>query len=767
MRGCRFLLCTLMLITFSNQLFSGNQSGANDEDKLLLLFDKCERLRPTNPDSAVIIAQEVLGLATTINKVYGIVKAEHLLGYCYYSRNDFDLAITHLNKSLQIARQNNLEEWISLGLNRIGNVYQLKSNNLQAFDSYKEALLINQKLDNKLEIARSLGNLGSIYNLFGSYQKSIEFFLEALAIYEKLDEQEGIAWTSLSIARLFKHLGLYEKAKQYAEPALQKYKEIEEKTGSTNGVTLSLSELGSIYQHLGLYDKAIENTQTVLDINIRNHNIQGQAVNHLSLGIICFEKGDLTNAEKDLNRALELKRQVNDSLDLSMLYRYLGETMILKNNLQQGINYIDKGLSIAQKHQLLSDIKDSYLSLSKAQIKKKNYPKALEYQTLYSALKDSINSSEIARLEMQYDFDKREKEKELITKQRDAVQQAKLERQQMFTVFTAIALALTLLLASVIFYYYKEKKKTNQVLTIQKGEIEKQKQEIESQRDIATRQRDQIADQQKLITDSIRYASRIQSAVFPREQMIGKLLKEYFILYKPKNIVSGDFYWVSELHDGRLVVATADCTGHGVPGAFMSMLSITLLKELTATAHNVEAGDILFKLRSLIIASLNQTGNEGDSVDGLDLSLAIIDKKTRTLEYAGAFMPIMICRKKSEDAKPLEYFDDRVISDSYDLFEIKGDKMPIGYYVIGEKPFTTHRMKLTDSDSIYMMSDGYCDQFGGEKNHKFLLANFKKLLINLQHMTLLEQKKVLSQTLDTYMGNQKQVDDILVLGFKV
>jgi serine phosphatase RsbU (regulator of sigma subunit) len=768
MKGFRFLLCAYLILFLSSFAYSHSLEGISNEEKLLKLFDRCEKIRATNPDSAVLLAQQALVVATELNKIQNVVRAEHLLGYCFYSRNDFDLAITHLSRSLEIARQNNFEEWIASGLNRIGNVYQLKSNNIQAFDSYKEALQINQKLDNKIEIARTLGNLGSTYNLFGSYQKSIEYFLEALAIYENLNEKEGVAWTSLSIARLFKRLGLYEKAIQYAEPALQKYREVEQKTGNTNGITLSLTELGNIYFHLGLFDKAIENTRTVLEINIRNHNIQGQAANHLSLGIICFQKGDLINAEIDLNRALELKRKVNDSLDLSVLYRYLGETMIINNKLQCGINYIEKGLNIAIKHHLLSDVKDSYQSLSKAQIKKKNYPKALEFQTLYSALKDSINSSEIARLEMQYDFDKREKEQELITKQRDAVQQAKLERQRMFTVFTAIALVLTILLASVIFYFYGEKKKTNKVLLFQKDEIEKQKQEIENQRDIATRQRDQIADQQKLITDSIRYASRIQAAVFPRENIIGKLLKEYFILYKPKNIVSGDFYWVSELHDGRLAVATADCTGHGVPGAFMSMLSITHLKELMTTAHdNVLAGDILFKLRSLIISSLNQTGNEGDSVDGLDMSLTIIDRKTNTLEYAGAFMPMMICRKKTNEAKPLEYYDDLVSSESSDLYEIKADKMPIGYYVIGEKPFTTRKITILPSDTIYLMSDGYSDQFGGSKNTKFLLANFKKLLINLQHMTLDEQKKVLHQTIETYMGNYKQVDDILVLGFRV
>ncbi|NOU17850.1 MAG: tetratricopeptide repeat protein [Bacteroidales bacterium] len=767
MKGCWFPICACFILLFSTLSYSDNPLVENDEERLSMLLDKCEKIRATNPDSAVIVAQQALSIAIKINKDLSIVQAEHLLGYCYYSRNDFDLAITHLEKSLEIARRNNFEEWIASGLNRLGNVYQLKSNNLQAFDSYKEALQINQRLNNKHEIARTLVNLGSIYNLFGSYQKSIEYFLEALAIYENLNEQEGVAWTSLSIARLFKRLGLHEKAIQYAKPALQKYQEIEQKTGSSNGITLSLTELGNIYFHLGLYDKAIENTQTVLDINTKKHNIQGQAANHLSLGIICFEKGDLNNAEIDLNRALELKKQVNDSLDLSMLYRYLGETAIKKNNLQSGIKNIEKGLSIANKHHLLSDIKDSYLSLSKAQIKSKNYPKALEFQMLYSALKDSINSSEIARLEMQYDFDKREKEQEIITKQRDAVQQAKLERQRMFTIFTAIALVLTIMLTSVIFYYYREKKKTNQVLLVQKNEIEKQKQEIENQRDIATRQRDQIADQQRLITDSIRYASRIQSAVFPRESTIEGFLKEYFILYKPKNIVSGDFYWVSELHDGRLVVAAADCTGHGVPGAFMSMLSITLLKELTATMHDVVAGDILFKLRSLIISSLSQTGKEGDSVDGLDMSIAIIDRKTSTLEYAGAFMPILICRKMTKETQPLEYFDDQVSSESYSIFEIRANKMPIGYYVIGEKPFTTHRITIANTDTIYLMTDGYCDQFGGANNTKFLLANFKKLLLNLQHMTLQEQKKVLKQTIETYQGGQKQVDDILVLGFRV
>jgi len=767
MKSIKYLFWFFVLLFFSAKTYSSTSQMTIEEDDISRLFEKCEKLRVTNTDSAILLAHQLVSITKERDDIVDKVRAEHLLGYCFYSKNDFNLALDYFNRSLELARQYNLEDWISSGLNRIGNVYQLKSNYLQAFEVYKQALQINEKLENKTEIARTLVNLGSVYNLFGSYQTSIEYFLKALALYEDLSDREGVAWTSLSIARLFKRLGLYEKAIQYAEPALNHYREIESKTGSTNGITLSLTELGNIYYQLGFYDKAIENTQTVLKINVHNHNIQGQAANHLSLGIICLEKGDIINAEQNLQNALELKHQVNDSLDLPLLYRYLGETLMQKNSFNKGLDYIYQSLAIAKKQHLLFDVKDSYLSLSKAQAKIGNYLKALEYQRMYSGLKDSINSSEIARLEMQYDFDKREKEQEIITKQKEAVQQTKLTRQRMFTGFTAIALVLTLILASVIFYFYREKKKINVVLVEQKGEIEKQKLEIEKQRDIATRQRDQIADQQKLITDSIRYASRIQSAVFPREVAIGKLLKDFFILYKPKNIVSGDFYWVTELQDGRLLVAVADCTGHGIPGAFMSMLSITHLKELTGVAHDESAGDILSKLRSLIISSLNQTGNEGDSVDGLDLSLAIIDRKENILEFAGAYHPILICRRKTAENILLEYNDPPISSDSFDIWEIKGNKMPIGYYVAGQKPFTTHILKLLPSDTLYMLSDGYVDQFGGPGNSKFLMTNFKKLLLNLQHDSLEDQKKILNQTINDFMGTQKQVDDILVLGFRV
>jgi len=282
---------------------------------------------------------------------------------------------------------------------------------------------------------------------------------------------------------------------------------------------------------------------------------------------------------------------------------------------------------------------------------------------------------------------------------------------------------------------------------------------------LAERQRDQIADQQKQITDSIRYASRIQAAVLPRTNNLNNYLTEHFVYYQPKNIVSGDFFWTTQLADGRIAVAVADCTGHGVPGAFMSMLGITLIKELTATHCAESAGDLLFRLRQLVIASLNQTGVEGESHDGMDMSLVLIDKEKQELEYAGAYLPLLIARKSELGGFGLEQPVES--HNGFSIYEFKGNKMPIGYHVIGEKPFTNHKIGYHNGDIFYMFSDGYTDQFGGPSNLKYMLINFKRLLLDIQTLSLKEQIKIIEQNFEDFKGNQKQVDDILVMGFKV
>jgi serine phosphatase RsbU (regulator of sigma subunit) len=286
----------------------------------------------------------------------------------------------------------------------------------------------------------------------------------------------------------------------------------------------------------------------------------------------------------------------------------------------------------------------------------------------------------------------------------------------------------------------------------QKEEVESQKDEIEAQRDMVTRQKDQILQQKQAITDSMEYASRIQSAVLPPDEVIKYLLPKHFILYKPRDIVSGDFYWLTHQR-GEIVIAVADCTGHGVPGAFMSMLGIALLKETVNKAEQLKANLILNELRDQVILSLRQSGKAEEAKDGMDISLCILNKETMNLQYAGANNQLYLIRKG-------------------ELIEIKGDRMPIGISSKAGKSFTNHEMKVHKDDSLYMFSDGYADQFGGENRRKFMSKRLKQLLIEIQDNIMFDQKEILEQTINKWMGKTgshkevEQIDDMIVMGIK-
>ncbi|MFH2095741.1 MAG: SpoIIE family protein phosphatase, partial [Bacteroidota bacterium] len=287
----------------------------------------------------------------------------------------------------------------------------------------------------------------------------------------------------------------------------------------------------------------------------------------------------------------------------------------------------------------------------------------------------------------------------------------------------------------------------------QRDEIESQRDEIEAQRDLATEQRDQIDGQKKEITSSIEYASKIQKVLLPSENVMEKVLPEHFVFYRPKDIVSGDFYWVAGKKDLAIAVA-ADCTGHGVPGAFMSMLGIAYLNEVVNKTAKPDAAEILNQLRNKIIQSLHQTDTYGETKDGMDISLCIINQKTRHLQYAGAQNPVYVIN------------GDR-------FKEIKGDKMPIGiYYTKTGTPFTNHDITLEKGAVIYIFSDGFADQFGGADGKKFKYGNFKKLLAGMHRETMKEQRAILEKTFEKWRKHEagreyEQIDDVLVMGIKI
>ena len=273
----------------------------------------------------------------------------------------------------------------------------------------------------------------------------------------------------------------------------------------------------------------------------------------------------------------------------------------------------------------------------------------------------------------------------------------------------------------------------------------------------------ELLKQKEQVMDSIQYASRIQKAILPPEEMAVKYLPQHFILNMPREIVSGDYYWFTR-RDNKTIVAAADCTGHGVPGAFLSMLGITFLDDIVNKRRIANANEILNNLRSDVMRALHQTGKRGEAKDGMDIALCIIDEKNHTMEYAGAHNPLWIFRKRTEEELKEALENDDI--NEYKLIEFKADRMPIGIY-LKDRPFRNHEIKLLPGDTFYIFSDGYADQFGEKTNRKFYLKKFKRLLASIQDKPMVVQKSILKETILEWKGSIDQVDDILVIGVRM
>ena len=313
---------------------------------------------------------------------------------------------------------------------------------------------------------------------------------------------------------------------------------------------------------------------------------------------------------------------------------------------------------------------------------------------------------------------------------------------------TIVAYIIYVLLALVFVYIavrlgqYRLKKKNERLEQI----VAERTEEIRAQNKILTAQ-------QKEITDSIQYAERIQRAVLPDENLLQGILPEYFILLKPKYYVSGDFYWLTE-DGGRIVVAAADCTGHGVPGAFMSMLGVSFLNKIIRENGIYQPDLILNELRKNIIEALKSTGKEGEQKDGMDIALCVIDMQSKMLQFSGANNPLYLVHRK-------------------ELQETKADKMPVAYYP-NAKDFSSRYIQLQTGDSLYLFSDGFTDQFGGPNGKKFMYKPFRELLMNICERPMAEQKQELEKAINGWMSppapggtHVEQTDDILVIGVRI
>ncbi|MES2140033.1 MAG: SpoIIE family protein phosphatase [Bacteroidota bacterium] len=305
-----------------------------------------------------------------------------------------------------------------------------------------------------------------------------------------------------------------------------------------------------------------------------------------------------------------------------------------------------------------------------------------------------------------------------------------LKDQQVFTRYISVGMGIIIIFSLLLYRNFLGKKKANQILKMQAIEINFQKKVME--------------EKNKGITDSINYAKLIQEAILPPKELKYRLFPDAFVLFQPKDIVSGDFYWFTEKNKKKLI-ATVDCTGHGVPGAFMSMIGNALLNEIINEKGITSPSEILMQLRVNIIDSLKQ--KDGQNKDGMDISILCFDEQMNTVEFAGANNPLWLIRNG-------------------EIQEIKADKQPIGLHYGESKPFSNHVINLLKNDSLYIFTDGYADQFGGHGGKKFKYKQLQNILLSIQDKPMIEQEKVLIEKMSDWKGDLEQVDDILIIGVR-
>jgi serine phosphatase RsbU (regulator of sigma subunit) len=324
------------------------------------------------------------------------------------------------------------------------------------------------------------------------------------------------------------------------------------------------------------------------------------------------------------------------------------------------------------------------------------------------------------------------------------VQLESIEKQRLGLYFAMFALFLVSVLGYYIYRSYKIKREANIRLEEKNKTILLQKEEIENQRDLAAAQRDQIGYQKRHIEDSIMYAKRIQTALIPSLELFSDKL-EHFVLYKPLSIVSGDFYWVSSGSNPQVIIS-ADCTGHGVPGAFMSMLGVTLLNEIVNGKNILMPDKIIENLRQGIIRSLRQVAGEDSVKDGLDIAVCVVDFDKNILWYAGANNPLYLVRNG-------------------ELLHYRADRMPVAIHYKME-PYTLHRIELQKGDAFYIFSDGFADQFGGPRQRKYMSMQLRGNLVEMSGMPMLKQGEQLNRLFEEWRGDSPQIDDVTIIGVR-
>jgi serine phosphatase RsbU (regulator of sigma subunit) len=607
------------------------------------------------------------------------------IGYNFGVRGDLDKEMDYFKQSLKLQQEINDETGVAISLNNIGSIYKEKGQMTKALEYYHKSLKIKEKLGNKRGVAVSLSNMGIIYESQNSVETALEYYQRSLELCEELNDKRGMAVAYNNLALAHYKTDNIEKSLDFNYKSLSIRREIEDKRGVAN----SLNNLGLCYNR----------------------------------------KENETKALEAYNESIKLKREIGDIKGLSATINNTGYIYYNQGKYAEAAKMGEQSLKYAQEMGVVEMIENAADLLQKVYSTKGNYKRAYEMNELYFTMRDSITNKQIKdealKQNLLYKY-----EKEALADSLSFAEQQKIEQihhnqaMDKQETFTYIGIAGLLIVLAFSFFVVNRLRVSNN-----------QKSIIENQHHV-------LEEQHQEIKDSINYAKRIQNAILPPTKVVKEYLKESFILYKPKDIVAGDFYWM-EQKDGKILFAAADCTGHGVPGAMVSVVCNNALNRSVREHGLTDPGEILNKTREIVIQEFEKSDEEVK--DGMDIALCSLEEYK--LQYSGAHNPLWIIRNG-------------------EILETKADKQPIGKFY-KSSPYTTHSFELEKGDSIYIFSDGYVDQFGGEKGKKFKARAFRELLLSAQDKSMEEQKIIIDNSFEKWRGDLDQIDDVCVIGVKI
>ena len=647
--------------------------------------------------------------ATTISNDTERVKLLNKIATTFNSEGyPRDSALQYAEAALELSNKLNFGKGQTGAYLNIGRYYKNKGDNEKALDNFLKALNIAENVNDKAQ-------LGDIYDVMGNfYRKSMKNYAQALEYTKKglemrrsIGNKHSTAISSINVGNIYYEMDSNKLALSYFIAGLNTLK-------SLKADTLKRSK-HSI--------EAQKNTEADVENNI---------------GSVYADLKEYDKAIEYYNQALLTYEELKSEEGTAITDENIGNIYNMKGDVEEGTKYLEQSLAIARKIHAKDVVAAAYSFLAEGNSKIGKYDKAFEYQLALTNLKDSIFSEESAKqvndMQVKYDTEKKEKENQILA--------LTVNKQKIITYAVLFGLMLVMGLAFFVYRNYRIKQKANVALE-EKNKI--------------------IEEKNKDILDSINYAKRIQSAILTTDKYLKEMLGEHFVLYKPRDVVSGDFYWCHS-HGDRIIFTVADCTGHGVPGAFMSMIGNSLLNEIVVEKQETDAAKILDQLRANLLKTLQPKGQQTITRDGMDISLCVWNKKTNELQFAAANNPIYFVRKNGASALSE---DKKIKVHGNNVYEVMPDKQPIGF--MEEKmnnPFSSFTIKLAKGDTIYLTSDGYADQFGGEADKKFTKKKFRDMLASFNEEPLETQKAQLEKVFDQWQGNNSQTDDICIIGVK-